>query len=137
MPNAFRLQVVTQQGVVFDRQVEALRACSVEGYFGIRPGHAPMVVQLAMGRIMVREPKQDEKALAYTGGVLEVSGEGVVILADVIEDAHGIDVERARKAAERARERLRRRADEGIDPDRAAIALARALNRLKAAQRGG
>lgn len=135
MPGTFHLQIVTQQGVKLDTEVESLRACSVDGYLGVRPGHAPMVAELVVGHILARQPGQPEaEVLACSGGILEVSRAGVVILADAAEPASEIDVERAREAARRGRERLERRRESDIDGGRAAMALARAINRLKAAQ---
>ncbi len=136
MARTYRLQVVTQQGVKYDGQVHSLRAPGAEGSFGVRPGHAPLVAQLTIGLLLVREPDQPEKVYACSGGILEVTPEGVVILADAVERSSEIDVARAEQAQQRARERLRHRGDREIDPSRAEIALARAVNRLKTADHG-
>jgi F-type H+-transporting ATPase subunit epsilon len=67
-----------------------------------------------------------------------VTSEHVEVLADAAELSHQIDLERARQARERAEELLRKSGGEDIDVERAAAALARALNRLKVAEeRGG
>lgn len=55
----------------------------------------------------------------------------VILLAETAERADEIDVQRAVKAKERATERLQQK--ERIDEERARVALARALNRLKIA----
>lgn len=133
MAATFRLQIVTQEGVKLDRQVESLRAPGSEGYFGVRRGHAPMIAELAIGRLVVREPGKDPQVYACSGGICEISEKGVVILADAVESGAEIDVERARQALERARERLQRRYPD-VDVSRAQVALARAINRLKTAQ---
>jgi F-type H+-transporting ATPase subunit epsilon len=135
MPGTFHLQIVTQQGVKLDTEVESLRARSVDGYFGVRPGHAPMVAELLVGHVLVRQPGQPEaEVLACSGGIVEIYKGGVVILADAAELSSEIDVERAREAARRAQERLERRREPAFDTGRAAASLARAINRLKAAQ---
>jgi len=82
MPDTYRLQIVTQRGVQFDGPVEALRAPGAEGYFGVRPGHAPMIAQLREGRITVRQNRLESKTYECTGGVAEVTREGVIVLAD-------------------------------------------------------
>ena len=53
------------------------------------------------------------------------------ILSDAIEDIELIDVERAQKAADRANERLAKKAD-NLAIQRAQLALARAMNRIQA-----
>jgi F-type H+-transporting ATPase subunit epsilon len=135
MAGTFRLQIVTQEGVKLDQQVESLRAPGVEGNFGVRRGHAPMISELGIGRLIVREAGKQPALYACSGGICEVSEKGVVILADTVEAGPEINVERAKEAEQRARERLQRRMPD-IDVHRAQIALARAINRLKAAQGG-
>lgn len=135
MATTFRLQIVTQEGVKLDQQVEALRAPGVEGYFGVRRGHAPMIAELGIGRLIVREPGKQAVLYACSGGICEINDHSVVILADTVEAGSEIDVERATEAEKRARERLKGRYPD-IDTHRAQVALARALNRLKAAQGG-
>lgn len=137
MSGCYRLQVLTQQGLKLDRQVETLRCPGVAGQFGVRPGHAPMIAELTIGELRLRCVGGEEHIMACSGGILEVSREGVVILADAVEEAEEIDVERARQAAERARERVRLRRDPTVDARRAEVALARALNRLKVARKKG
>jgi F-type H+-transporting ATPase subunit epsilon len=74
--------------------------------------------------------------VAVTTGFAEVFKNKVSILVDAAERAPEIDVERARKAMERAKERLSRdRSDKEIDFVRAETALRRAVARLKVAQK--
>ncbi|RMF08060.1 MAG: F0F1 ATP synthase subunit epsilon, partial [Candidatus Neomarinimicrobiota bacterium] len=68
---------------------------------------------------------------ATGGGYADVKGDRVLLLVESAEFKDEIDVERARQAAERARNRLR---DETADHSRAKAALARATNRLKLVQ---
>ena len=53
----------------------------------------------------------------------------VLVLADSLEAVDEIDVERARRAKERAMERLTHKTED-TDIERARVALARAVNRL-------
>ena len=61
-------------------------------------------------------------------GFAEILGEKVTLLAEVAEWPEEIDLERARKAEDRARERLNRK-DADLDVARAELALKRALAR--------
>ncbi len=133
--NAFRLQVATQERVVFDERVVSVVAPGVEGYFGILRGRAPLIAELGLGIMKVTLADGQVLRMALTGGILECSHNEVVVLADVAERSDEIDTQRAQAAAERARRRLyEQERQQGIDAERARVALMRALNRLKAAQ---
>ena len=76
------------------------------------------------------------RAEAISGGWLEVLDDHVRVLADKAEKAAEIDIERARKALERAKQRLIDPAV-GIDIARALSAMVRAEARLKAVDQPG
>lgn len=136
MLGVYRLQIVTQDGIRYDGPVESVRAPGVLGSFGVRAGHAPMVAELGVGLLLVREATGAERAFACSGGILEVSRAGVVVLGDAVEEQCDINVERARASEQRARTRLQDARTAEVDIERAEVALARALNRLKVARRG-
>ena len=87
------------------------------------------------GKLWMRHAGGGERTYALSGGFLEVAENQAVILADSLEDPATIDVDRARRAAERARERLQDRAS-SWDADRAERALRRAINRITLAGGG-
>ena len=68
-----------------------------------------------------------------SGGFVEVLRAQVTVLAETIEEVAAIDVDRAKQAEERARQRLGS-GEEDVDVDRARASLDRALNRIKATQ---
>jgi F-type H+-transporting ATPase subunit epsilon len=74
-------------------------------------------------------PQEGEQAAAVHGGFVEVANDRVIVLSDVAELAESIDVDRARRARQRAEERLAADAD---DED-AHAALLRATTRLEVA----
>lgn len=123
-------------GEVLNTRAMALRVTAWDGQLGVLAGHAPLVEQLDIGSVIVTEPSGTKRWLATVGGVLHVKSDGVVILVDAAEEAEQIDVERARRALERAEQRLATRQDE-TDVTRAELALARAANRLRVAQYAG
>ena len=104
-----------------------------EGYLGVLTDHAPLITGLIPGKLTITEADNRQIDYALSGGFLEVSNNIATILADAIEAPQKIDVERAKKAEQRARERLVRRSDPNIDAARAEAALARALNRQRLA----
>jgi F-type H+-transporting ATPase subunit epsilon len=128
-----RLEVFTPQRRVFCAAVASVIAPGLEGYLGILPRHAPLLAVLKAGVVYCRDAEGKTERLAVSGGILEAGPVKVIILADEAELAGEIDVERARRAKERAEKRLRER-PAGLDLARAEAALQRSLARLKAAR---
>jgi F-type H+-transporting ATPase subunit epsilon len=135
LPTHIDLQIVTPDRLVVRERVDELQIPGSEGYFGVLPGHTPLLASLGVGELWYR--KGTEKtyvAIAY--GFAEVLPDGVTILAQLAERGDEIDPERAAAARRRADERLTRpRSD--VDYDRARIALAKALARLQVSSRFG
>ena len=128
MAKGFRVDIVTRERTVLSKDVVSLVAPGVEGYLGVRAGHAPLMTELTVGKITLRDPRGEEERLALSGGFLEVRPDHTTVLAETAERPGEIDADRARQAAERARARLG--GDESVDLVRARLALMRALNRL-------
>jgi len=135
MAATFRLMIATPSGWAADDEAESLVAPGVEGYLGILANHAPLMTALGIGKLTYRDSAGYDHIFAVTDGFLEVSNNVVTIIADAAEVADRIDIERARRALERAQERLHRAAtDPSIDVERARAAYRRALNRIKVAE---
>ncbi len=132
MPESFQLTILTPVRTLLDERVESVVAPGAEGYLGVLANHAPLITSLNPGKLTVRLANGETRIFALSGGFLEVSANRAVVLADAMEEPAQIDVERARRAAERARERLRDLYGKW-DVERAEAALARALNRMKVA----
>lgn len=130
MASTYALEIVTPDRKFFEDQVEMLITRTSQGDIGILKGHENMVAPLAVGAIKIKQ-NDDYKTAACTGGFMTVSGDKVTLITDAAEWAEEIDVERAVAAMERAKERLAQTHDKNIDMDRAKIALAKALNRLR------
>ena len=133
MNHAFRLEIVTPERIVLQQDAVSVVVPGAEGSLGILANHAPLMAELTIGSIQIRDPNGHEERLAISGGFMEVADNTVRILADTAEKAEEIDVQRAEEAVARARERLSS-ADTNMDLVRAEIALKRAVNRLRVAQ---
>ncbi len=134
----FKLMLATLSGWVARDDAESLIVPGVEGYLGVLANHAPLMTAIGIGALTYRDSAGYEHLFAVTDGFLEVSGNVATIIADAAETADHIDIERARKALERAKKRLEQATSEpGIDVERARAAYRRALNRIKVAQAGG
>jgi F-type H+-transporting ATPase subunit epsilon len=132
MADTFTLQVVTPRRTVFDAEVVSVVVPGADGYFGVMAHHAAMLAEIGTGCLRATLPDGASEELAVSGGFMKVLEDCATILADSAERARDIDVERAREAAERARERLQSH-DAHVDVTRAQAALDRALNRLRVA----
>ncbi len=128
----FLLEIVTPTRKAFSERVNAIVAPGEEGYFGVLPGHTPFLTSLKIGDVKI-EIGDKTKHYAISGGFAEVYPGGVRILAETAEEASEIDAERAKQSKERAERRLALSRKE-INVDRAQLALARAVNRLKIAE---
>jgi F-type H+-transporting ATPase subunit epsilon len=137
MTDVFQLEIVTPEKKVVETAAEEVQIPGKNGYLGILPGHAPLITELSVGEIIYREhsgSSGSEQRLAVAWGFAEVLPEKVTILAETAERPSEIDIERARKAKERAEQRLAS-GDPNVDVERALDSLHRAEARLDVAQR--
>ena len=131
MAETFQLEIVTPEKKVVETTAEEVQIPGKNGYLGILPGHAPLITELSVGEIRFRE-NSSEQRLAVAWGFAEILPNKVTILAETAERPAEIDVERARKAKERAEQHLTN-GDTAVDVDRALDALHRAQARLDVA----
>jgi F-type H+-transporting ATPase subunit epsilon len=126
------VSVVTPDGPVLEDTYEMVSCKAESGELGILPGHIPLVAPLTISAVRLKREGHSDH-IAVSGGFLEVRPDKVTILAQSAERPGDIDVERARRAKERAERRLQAKQDD-IDHKRAELALRRAMNRLKVAE---
>lgn len=131
MTDVFKLEIVTPEKRVVDTAAEEVQIPGKNGYIGVLPGHAPLITELSVGEIIFRENSTDQR-LAVAWGFAEILPDKVTILAETAERPSEIDVSRARKAKERAEQRLVS-GDTSVDVERALDALHRAEARLDVA----
>src|SRR5258708_514362 len=103
--NTLHVEVVTAERELYNGEADIVSAPGSEGRMGILPQHAPLLAFLAPGALRITL-RGEEEALFVSGGFLEVSNNGVTVLADTAEHADDIDQARAEAARRRAQERL-------------------------------
>lgn len=133
LPTHIDLQIVTPDRAIVQAQVDEVEIPGSEGYFGVLPGHTPLLASLAVGELWYRIG-QEKTYLAIAFGFAEVLPDRVTILARLAERAEDIDLERAEAARKRADERLASPKAE-VDYDRARVALQKSITRLQVAGR--
>ena len=129
LPKHVQLEFVTPERVIVHDDVDEVEIPGEDGFFGVLPGHAPLLAALKPGEMWYR--KGSEKRYAFiAGGFAEVLPERVAILAQIAERAEDIDVQRAEAAKRRAEERLARPTTD-MDFERARIAMIKSIARLQ------
>jgi len=134
MSDTILLEVLTPERRVFSASVSELQFPTAEmGYYGILPGHTPLVTALGSGLINYTQDGQ-KHWLTVFGGFAEVGPDHVTVLARISETVDMIDVDRAEAARVRAQKAIKDAVTES-DLDLAQVALQASLIRLQAAGR--
>ena len=132
MPN-IQLQIVSADRSLVKETVDEIEIPGADGYFGVLPGHTPLLALLGAGELWYRQGRETHYlAMAY--GFAEVQPDRVTILAEFAERADEIDAARADAAKRRAEQRLISPIVD-MDAERARIALLKSLIRLQVATR--
>ena len=129
----FHLEIVTPERVVFKDEATSVSAPGVKGGFQVLHNHAPLLSLLEIGAVKVKDKQGKDTVYATSGGFVEVRDNSVVVLVESAEAAGEIDLDRAKSAEDRAKERLHSK-DPSIDNIRAEAALMRAVNRQRIAK---
>ena len=123
-----KLKIITPIGLYKEGEVSSVHVTTVEGETTILDNHMPIVAMLKTCKCTLMENKE-LNTYALAGGLLQFSNNEMRILCDAIEGRDEIDIERARRAKERAETRLRKQ-DSRTNIKRAEVALAKAINRI-------
>lgn len=134
MAKPFKLSVVAPDRTVYEDSVQGVIVPAELGYMGVLSDHAPSIVALRPGIVEYRDTQNQTHFVSISGGFLEVSGGGAIVLASTAERASDIDIARAEKSLEEARRALRGEVS-GVTSQQATEELERAMVRIKAAKR--
>ena len=132
MAKTFLLEIVTPEKQFFTGQVESLILPAVDGSYGVQAGHEPVVTAIEPGEARYLADGQWHD-LVVTQGFAEIMSDYAVVLVSAAERPEDIDATRAKRAKERAEERLRQH-ESRQEYIRSKAALARATARLTAAR---
>ena len=133
LPSQLRLQIVSADKSLVNEMVDEVEIPGADGYFGVLPGHTPLLALLGAGEMWYRRGTEVHH-LVIAFGFAEVQPDAVTLLAQIAERADEIDVARAEAAKRRAEERLARPTID-TDFERARISLLKSLIRLQVASR--
>ena len=131
MPGTLFVEIVAPDKHVFSSEATRFAAPGVNGSFEVLYNHAPLMAATDIGPVVVTTASGERVTFASSGGFVQVLGNRVIMLSETAEPSSEIDVERARKAEERAIANLA--TTSGEDRKDAEDALERARNRLRVA----
>ena len=129
LPKKLNVEILTPNKQVYSEEASSVRLPGSEGYFGILPGHTPLLTTLTIGEIKVENDGKTDY-FAASGGVVEVLAGSISILVETSELAADIDKKRAATSKEKAEKKIKE-GRKRWDVKRAEVALLRAVNRMK------
>ncbi len=99
-----KVEIVTPQGLAFSNEVNSVNVPTAEGEIGVLQNHMYLMTLLRPG--LVYFDGDEKKGMAVTYGVVDVTPERVLILAEEAYEVGEIDVGKAKKEFEEAMKKL-------------------------------
>ena len=125
----FTLAVLAAEKPFYEGDCISLVIPTVDGLYGIQAGHSNMIAAIVPGVLKYTTPDGNEHIAALSEGMVKVEDNHVLLLVNTAERPEEIDENRARRAAEEAKEAiLQRRSIQ--DYHAAQVKLRRAISRL-------
>ncbi|MHC1749788.1 MAG: F0F1 ATP synthase subunit epsilon [Cellulosilyticaceae bacterium] len=128
--NKLNFQIITPTKKVLDEMVDSVILRTLTGEMGVLYDHEPVVTLLDYNAMRYKVEGKS-KTVTVMGGFAEITSDKVIVLTDASELLDDIDLERAKKAKERAEGRLSK---SEYDQKRAEVALKKSLARINATQ---
>lgn len=132
---AFSLTILAAEKPFYEGECTSLVLPTVDGLYGIQARHSNMIAPVIPGELKITMPDGESILAAVSGGLVKVESGSVLILADTVELPDEIDENRARYAAECAKEAILQKKSIQ-DYYNAQAKMARALNRLRVKRHG-
>ena len=128
--NAFTLTVLAAERLFYKGECVSLVFPTVDGKYGILAGHNNTIAAVVPGELKFTAPDGTVTVAAVSEGLVKVENGEVLLLVDTAEHPEEIDENRARLAAEHAKEDLLQK--KSIQDYYSAQAkMARAISRLR------
>jgi F-type H+-transporting ATPase subunit epsilon len=102
---ALTLEIVTPEQRALTVECDEVRLTGVEGQFGVRPGHTPLVAALAPGELAYDAAGSAHRYVAGEG-FAEVSDDRVRVLVEEVQRAEQLDAQRTERELDESRKKL-------------------------------
>jgi len=130
------LEIITPERLMVGQEVDMVEAPGGSGEFGVLPGHAAFLTTLEHGEIRFMAGGAT-RFVATSGGFAEVLDNKVTMLVDTAEFEQEIDIDRARRARERAELALKSLSFDETEYHQLHTALMRAITRISTGSKIG
>ena len=128
--NTFELHILAAERSFYEGPCESLILPLTEGMYGIQANHVNMIAGVVPGELTYRVPGGVDEHAACSRGMVKVENNEVTVLVDTVERPEEIDVNRAQRAADEAKEELLKKRSRQ-EYMKAQMELARATTRLR------
>lgn len=132
MNKKIELNIVTPTNTFNYSNIEYLRAPSIDGLFGVLPGHISSIIALDIGEIKIINNNKSTR-FATSGGFADINHDKVTLILETAEEATNIDAKRASESMDRAKKYLSNRSSS--DMARALNSINRAKNRIRVSKK--
>lgn len=128
--STFKVHILAADQVFYEGPCESLIFPTLKGRYGVLPHHSNMIAAVVPGMLTYQVPGQKPLNAFVSEGLIKIENNEILVLVDAAERPEDIDVNRAKRAADEAKEALLQK--KSIQEYRSAQAhLARAINRLR------
>lgn len=131
----FQVHILAADKTFYEGPCVSLSIPTSEGEFGILAHHSSMIAAVRPGTLRYQIPGEPMRLAAVSPGMVKVERNDVLVLVDSVEKPEEIDIVRAQREIDEAKEILlqkRSRQEYQI----AQATMARALNRLRVKNMG-
>lgn len=130
MMDVFHARILASDTSFFDGSCEFMVVPCTDGAMGILPHHSNMIAAVVPGELRFQPEGGSLRTAAVSAGLVKIEEGEVLLLADTAERPEDIDANRAKRAADAAKEALLQK--KSLQEYKSAQAnLARAISRLR------
>ena len=126
----FKVKILAADKPFYEGEALSLIVPTVNGQFGILAHHSNTLGATVPGLLKITYPDNREEVLSVSSGIFKIEHNHVLVLVDSLERPEEIDINRAKREADEAKEALLQKMSRQEYYSTQAK-LARALNRLK------
>lgn len=128
--NTFRLHIWASEKPFYDGDCLSLIIPSVDGKYGIMAKHSNTITAIVPGELTFTTADGKTQIAAVSEGLVKIENNDVLVLVETIERPEEIDANRAKVAAEAAKEAMMQRLSHR-EYYTTRLTLARAMSRLQ------
>ena len=131
----FQVHILAADQTFYEGPCVSLTIPASDGELGILAHHSPMIAAVKPGTLRYQVPGEEPRLAAISPGMVKVENNDVLVLVDSAERPEDIDVVRAQREIDEAKEALLQKKSRQ-EHQIAQATLARALNRLRVKNMG-